>query len=251
MEAQDENWEEIDRTVKEFQQTLLRLKYLDRPVVAAPFSMTLGGGMEVCYPAARIQAAAETYMGLVEVGVGLIPGGGGTKELLLRHIESVQDIQELDLQPLVNKAFETIAMAKVSTSAEEGKVLRHLRPVDGITIHPEYLIHDAKRTVIALDEEGYRAPVRKKIRVVGENGYAVLKLGAYTMFQSGYISEHDLKIADKLAFVLAGGRVPAGTWVTEEYLLDLEREAFLSLVGEPKSQERMQYMLTHGKPLRN
>ncbi|GIM44901.1 hypothetical protein DNHGIG_04500 [Collibacillus ludicampi] len=129
--------------------------------------------------------------------------------------------------------------------------MRHLRPVDGITIQQDYLIHDAKKAVIALDEANYRAPSRKKIRVVGEGGYAVLKLGAYTMYQSGYISEHDLKIADKLAFVLAGGRVPAGTWVTEEYLLDLEREAFLSLVGEPKSQERMRYMLTKGKPLRN
>jgi 3-hydroxyacyl-CoA dehydrogenase len=198
-----------------------------------------------------MQAAAETYIGLVEVGVGLLPGGGGNKELLLRNIEAVQDQKDADLQPLVNKTFETIAMAKVSTSGHDAKKLGYLRQQDGITVNTDYLLHDAKQAALALAGAGYRAPRRKPIRVVGEAGYAVIKLGAIAMRQSGYISDHDVKIADKIAFVLAGGRVPANTWVTEEYLLDLEREAFMSLVGEPKSQERMQYMLSKGKPLRN
>jgi 3-hydroxyacyl-CoA dehydrogenase len=163
----------------------------------------------------------------------------------------VQDQKDVDLQPLVNKTFEAIAMAKVATSGPEAKKLGHLRREDNVTINNDYLIHDAKQAAIALADAGYKAPQKKKIRVVGEPGYAVMKLGAYTMKQSGYISDHDMKIADKLAFVLAGGRVPANSWVTEEYLLDLEREAFLSLCGEPKSQERMQYMLSKGKPLRN
>ncbi|GAX88832.1 3-hydroxyacyl-CoA dehydrogenase/enoyl-CoA hydratase family protein [Effusibacillus lacus] len=251
MEIQDENWDDVNWTVKQFQDTLMKLKYLDKPVVAAPHTMTLGGGIEVCFPADRIQAAAESYIGLVEVGVGLLPGGGGNKELLIRNIEAVQDQKDVDLQPFVNKTFETIAMAKVSTSGPEAKKLGHLRREDGITVNNDYLIHDAKQVALALADAGYKAPRKKKIRVVGEPGYAVMKLGAWTMRESGYISDHDLKIADKIAFVLAGGRVPANTWVTEEYLLDLEREAFLSLCGEPKSQERMQYMLSKGKPLRN
>lgn len=251
MEAQDENWDDINWTVKQFQDTLMKMKYLDKPVVAAPFAMTLGGGAEVSFPAARMQAAAETYIGLVEVGVGLLPGGGGNKELLLRNIEAVQDQKDADLQPLVNKTFETIAMAKVSTSGHDAKKLGYLRQQDGITVNNDYLLHDAKQAALALADAGYRAPRKKPIRVVGEAGYAVMKLGAINMRQSGYISDHDVKIADKIAFVLAGGRVPADTWVTEEYLLDLEREAFMSLVGEPKSQERMQYMLSKGKPLRN
>lgn len=251
MEAQEENWDDLNWTVKQFQDALMRLKYLDKPVVAAPFGMTLGGGAEVCYPADRIQAAAESYIGLVEVGVGLLPGGGGNKELLLRNIEAVQDQKDVDLQPLVNKTFETIAMAKVSTSGHDAKKLGHLRREDGVTVNGDFLIYDAKRTVLALADAGYRTPRKKSVRVVGEPGYAVMKIGAWSMRQSGYISDHDLKIAEKIAFVLAGGRVPANTRVTEEYLLDLEREAFLSLCGEPKSQERMRHMLSKGKPLRN
>lgn len=250
MEAQDENWDDINWMVKQFQDTLLKLKYISKPVVAAPFAMTLGGGIEVCYPADHIQAAAESYIGLVEVGVGLIPGGGGNKELLIRNIEAVQDQKDVDLQPFVNKTFETIAMAKVSMSGPEAKKLGHLRASDRITVNSDHLIYDAKKAALQLTD-GYVPRRKKDIRVVGESGYTVLKLGAYTMKQSGYISDYDLKIADKLAFVLAGGRVPANTMVTEEYLLDLEREAFLSLVAEPKTQERMQYMLTKGKPLRN
>ncbi|OOE01490.1 3-hydroxyacyl-CoA dehydrogenase [Anoxybacillus kestanbolensis] len=251
MEAQDDNYFEIEMVVRQFQQAMMNIKYSSKPVVVAPFAMTLGGGTEICLPASRIQAAAETYMGLVEVGVGLIPGGGGNKELYIKHLSGMPNGVEFDLQKVANKVFETIAMAKVSTSAAEARELNFLNAQDGISINGDHLIHDAKQAVLALYESGYKPPVRKKIPVVGETGYATLLLGAQGMYHSGYISEHDLKIAKKLAYVIAGGSVPYGTEVDEQYLLDLEREAFLSLVGEPKTQARMQHMLLKGKPLRN
>lgn len=251
MEAQDQNWPELDLMVRQFQKTMGSLRYVNKPVVAAPFGMTLGGGVEASLPADRIQASAETYMGLVETGVGLIPGGGGNKEMLLRWMDGVDPRDRLVLQPLVNRIFEIVAMAKVSTSALEAKDYKFLRETDGISMNQDHLIYDAKQAVLAMDQMGYQAPEPKKIPVVGETGYNTLRLGAYGLLQSGYISDHDYKIACKLAYVLSGGTVPEGTLVSEQYLLDLEREAFLSLAGEPKSQQRMQYMLTKGKPLRN
>lgn len=251
MEAQDENWDELNLAVHQFQQAMLRLKYLDKPVVAAPFNMTLGGGAEVCFPADRIQAAAETYMGLVEVGVGLIPGGGGNKEVLLRAIEGVPEGVEERLDSYVRKVFETIALAKVSTSAKDAKKLGLLRSTDGISVNRDYLLHDAKQVALGLANSGYQPRKPGLIPVIGESGMSLLKMGIYGMKQSGYISSHDEKIANHLARVLTGGAVPRGTMVSEQYLLDLEREAFLSLIGEPKTQQRMQHMLTKGKPLRN
>ncbi len=251
MEAQDDNIYELDMVVRHFQNAMMKIKYSSKPVVAAPFGMTLGGGAEVCLPAAHIQASSETYMGLVEVGVGLIPGGSGNKELYIKHLESMPAGVEFDLQKVANKVFESIAMAKVSTSGEEARDNNFLNIADGISVNGDHLLHDAKQAVLALHEKGYKPRVRKKVPVVGETGYATLLLGAHAMFQSGYISEHDLKIAKKLAYVIAGGKVPYGTEVDEQYLLDLEREAFLSLVAEPKSQQRMQHMLLKGKPLRN
>ncbi|WP_102344974.1 3-hydroxyacyl-CoA dehydrogenase/enoyl-CoA hydratase family protein [Bacillus sp. Marseille-P3661] len=254
MEAQDDNYFEIELVVRHFQNAMTKVKYSPKPVVAAPFGMTLGGGAEVCLPAAAIQAASETYIGLVEVGVGVIPGGGGNKELYLRHLEMLPKgaaAEVADLQKIANHTFETIAMAKVSTSAHEGKENGYLRRSDGISFNGDHLIHDAKQTVLALAAKGYKPPQRKKIPVVGESGYATMLLGALNLKNSGYISDHDMKIAEKLAFVIAGGRVPEGTLVDEQYLLDLEREAFLSLVAEPKTQQRMQHMLMRGKPLRN
>jgi len=251
MEAQDDNYFEIDLVVRRFQQAMMKLKYSRKPVVSAPFNMTLGGGTEVCLPTSYIQASSETYMGLVEVGVGLIPGGGGNKELYIRHLNRLPDGVKVDLQQVANKVFETIATAKVSTSAEEAKQYGFLNQNDGISVNGDHLLYDAKQKVLTLYEAGYRPPVKKKIPVVGETGYATMLLGAQSMYLSGYASEHDLKIAKKLAYVLAGGKVPFGTEVDEEYLLDLEREAFLSLIGEPKSQQRMQHMLLKGKPLRN
>ncbi len=251
MEAQDDNIFEIDMVVRHFQQAMMKIKYSSKPVVAAPFSMTLGGGTEVCLPTAHIQASAETYMGLVEVGVGLIPGGGGNKELYIKHLESMPNDVDFDLQNVANKVFETIATAKVSTSGEEARDLNFLNFVDGVSVNGDHLLYDAKQAALSLYEKGYKAPVRKKVPVVGETGYATLLLGAQNMLLSGYISEHDLAIAKKLAYVIAGGKVPFGTEVDEQYLLDLEREAFLSLLAQPKSQARMQHMLVKGKPLRN
>ncbi|MGM9929158.1 MAG: 3-hydroxyacyl-CoA dehydrogenase/enoyl-CoA hydratase family protein [Bacillus sp. (in: firmicutes)] len=251
MEAQDDNIFEIDMVIRHFQQAMMKIKYSVKPVVAAPFGMTLGGGTEVCLPAARIQAAHETYMGLVEVGVGVIPGGGGNKELYIKHLENMPKGVEFDLQKVANKVFETIAMAKVSTSGAETRQLNLLGNADGVSVNADHLLYDAKQVVLALAESGYKPPVRKKIPVVGETGYATLLLGAQNLKLSGYISDYDMKIAEKLAYVIAGGRVPYGTEVDEEYLLQLEREAFISLVQQGKTQARMQHMLAKGKPLRN
>lgn len=251
MEAQDQNFPELDLVVRRFQQTMARVRYSEKPVVAAPFQMALGGGVEVCMPADAIQAAHETYMGFVEPGVGLIPGGGGNKELLYRLIERIPDGVDVDMTKITNQAFELIATAKVSTSAEEARKFGFLRDFDGVSINDDHLLHDAKQKVLQLAETGYRPPKRVKIPVVGESGYGAMVIGAEAMKLSGYASDHDIKIAKKLAFVLAGGRVPGGTVVDEQYLLDLEREAFLSLLGEPKTQARMQHMLLKGKPLRN
>ncbi len=251
MEAQDDNYYEIEMVVRQFQQAMMNIKYSPKPIVTAPFGMTLGGGAEICLPSSHIQASMETYMGLVEVGVGLIPGGGGNKELYIRHLQGLPNGVEKDLGKITNHVFETIAMAKVATSAAEARGNNFLSKNDGISINGDHLLHDAKRAVLALANKGYMAPKRNKVPVSGETGYATLLLGAEAMLNSGFISEHDLKIAQKLGFVLAGGRVAYGTEVDEQYLLDLEREAFLSLVGEPKSQQRMQHMLIKGKPLRN
>jgi 3-hydroxyacyl-CoA dehydrogenase len=251
MEAQDDNVFEIDMVVRHFQQAMMKIKYSSKPVVSAPFGMTLGGGSEVCLPAAHIQASMETYMGLVEVGVGLIPGGGGNKELYMKHLANLPNGVEFDLQKVANKVFETIAMAKVSTSGDEARDNNFLNKADGVSVNGDHLLYDAKQAALSLYERGYKAPIRKKVPVVGETGYGTLLLGAQSMYQSGFISEHDLLIAKKLAYVIAGGKVPFGTEVDEQYLLDLEREAFLSLIAQPKSQQRMQHMLVKGKPLRN
>ncbi|WP_071393644.1 3-hydroxyacyl-CoA dehydrogenase/enoyl-CoA hydratase family protein [Bacillus tuaregi] len=251
MEAQDDAIFELDWIISSFQQTMMKIKYSTKPVVVAPFAMTLGGGAEVCLPAARIQASLETYIGLVETGVGLIPGGGGNKELYLKHLQAIPEGVDMDLQKIANQVFETIALAKVSSSGTEAREMRFLNRDDGISVNGDYLLYDAKQAVLSLYEKGYKPPRKEKIPVVGETGYATLLLGARAMKASGYISDYDLKIAQKLAFVIAGGRVPYGTKVEEEYLLQLEKEAFLSLVTEKKSQERMQHMLLKGKPLRN
>jgi len=251
-EIQDENWDDIELSVKAFQDALMAIKYFEKPVVAAPFGLTLAGGCEICLSSAAMRAAAETYMGLVEVGVGLIPAGGGTKEMLLRCSEGVPPEVDADLFPFVRRAFETVGMAKVATSAKEAQRFGFMRSTDRITINRDHLIHDAKRTVLALAKEGYQPPrPRKNIKVVGEKGFALLQMGLFYMREGGYISEYDEHVGRKLAYIFSGGNLPDGSEVTEQYILDLEREAFLSLCGEPKTQERMQYTLKTGKPLRN
>lgn len=251
-EIQDENWDDLEFSVKAFQDTLMGIKYFEKPVVAAPFGLTLAGGCEICLASSRVQAAAETYMGLVEVGVGLIPAGGGTKEMVLRCMEGIPAGVEVDLLPFVRKAFETVAMAKVATSAKEAQQMGYMRYTDKITINRDYLLHDAKRTVLDMVRDGYRPPRPKKsIKVMGEKGYALLQMGLFYMREGGYISEYDEHVAKKIAHIMTGGNLPDGTEVSEQYLLDLEREAFLSLCGEPKTQARIEHMLKTGKPLRN
>jgi 3-hydroxyacyl-CoA dehydrogenase len=250
MEAQDEEWDEIDSIIRLFQNTMYGLKRFEKPVVAAPHRMTLGGGVEVCMPADQIVASAETYYGLVEVGVGLIPAGGGCKELALR-VSQLAAHPEAELQPYLNQAFETVGMAKVSGSGHEAKRMGLMKPTDRVVVNQDHVIHEAKQAVLRMAGAGYEPIREERIRVAGAEGKAILQLGAYTLRQGGYISDHDVLIAKKLAHVLAGGDVPAGSLVTEQYMLDLEREAFLSLCGEPKTQQRMQHMLAKGKALRN
>jgi 3-hydroxyacyl-CoA dehydrogenase len=257
--AQEEEWDDLDWMIKSFQDSFIKLKYLDKPVVAAPAGMALGGGCEICLASDRVRYAAETYMGLVEVGVGLLPAGGGTKELLLRNTDHIFEVQkgglypkQIELMPFVARAFEAIAMAKVSTSGPEAVELGYLRPSDSMTVNRDYLTEDAKKTVLAMNMEGYRASrPRDDIKVAGENTFAMIKLGLWSMHESGFITEHDVTVSTKVGYVLCGGNVLEYTKVSEQYLLDLEREAFLSLCGDPKTQDRIQHMLSTGRPLRN
>jgi 3-hydroxyacyl-CoA dehydrogenase len=253
LEAQEENWEEIDMIVRAFQNATMSLRYSPRPVVVAPFQMTFGGGCEMTLHADRVRAAAETYIGLVEVGVGLIPAGGGTKELLLRTLDSIpRNLDDADPFPFVKRAFETIALAKVATSAEEARAFGFLSADDTVSMNRDRLIADAKQEVLALAATGYVAPQpRKDILALGMPALATLKLGIHQMIRGGYISDYDALIGEKLARILTGGDLNHPTRVSEQYLLDLEREAFLSLCGERKTQERIGHMLKSGKPLRN
>ena len=251
LEAQEENWEEIDLMIRAFQQTTMALRYADVPVIVAPAGLTLGGGCEIVLHGDRVQAAADTFMGLVEVGVGLIPAAGGTKEMVARAAEETPIGTPDYLQP-IQRAFETVAFAKVSSSAPDAQRLGYLRPVDALTMNRERLLADAKARALQRVTDGYHPPPpRDAIRVGGDAVLAALKLGIHLAWRAGRISEHDALIGRKLATIMAGGTLPHPTTVTEQELLDLEREAFLSLVGERKTLERIQYTLKTGKPLRN
>jgi 3-hydroxyacyl-CoA dehydrogenase len=251
LEAQDENWDELDLMVRTFQRTTMALRYADVPVVVAPAGMALGGGCEICLHADRVQAAAETYIGLVEAGVGLIPAGGGTKEMVARAAEQIPP-GSTDLLPAIQRAFETIGFAKISSSAPDARRLGLLRAVDGVTMNRDRLIADAKARALQRVADGYQPPApRRAIPVGGDAVLAPLKLGIHLAWRAGRISDHDALIGRRLAAIMGGGTLPHPTTVTEEYLLDLEREAFLSLLGERKTQERIQHTLKTGKPLRN
>ncbi|NEM99608.1 3-hydroxyacyl-CoA dehydrogenase/enoyl-CoA hydratase family protein [Pontibacter burrus] len=250
MYALDQDYDELNMIIRQFQNTMMRMRYSAIPVVGAPHGLTLGGGCELNLHVDHIQAAAETYMGLVEFGVGLIPGGGGTKEMTLRAADMYAD-GDIELNDLKN-VFLNIGMAKVSTSAKEAVDLGFMRKSDGITINSNRLIADAKAQAILLAESGYTKPVqRTDIKVQGRGALGMFLTGANAMMTGRYMSEHDLKISQKLAYVMCGGDLSAPTEVSEQYLLDLEREAFLSLTGERKTLERIQSILTTGKPLRN
>jgi 3-hydroxyacyl-CoA dehydrogenase len=253
MEAQEENWEELDMMVRAFQSSIMSVRYSPKPVVVAPFNMVFGGGCEFVLHADRVRAAAETYIGLVEVGVGIIPAGGGTKEMLVRTLDSIpKSMTDADPFPFVKRAFETIALAKVATSAEEARTLNMLDEDDTISMNSDRLIADAKKEVLALAETGYIEPQpRTDILALGLPALSTLKLGIHQMKRGGYISDHDAEIGTQLAKILTGGDLNHPTRVSEQYLLDLEREAFLSLIGTRKTQERMAHMLKTGKPLRN
>src|SRR5512134_454144 len=251
LEAQNRQYANIGKMVGGFQDACMRLRYSGRPVVAAPAGMALGGGTEMCLAADRIRASAETYMGLVEVGVGLLPAGGGLKEMAIRHLEGIPEGVAADPLPFLRKAFETVGMAKVSTSAKEARELGFLRHTDRITLQRDFLIRDAKNTVLAMNREGYEMPEPRSVALPGRSAFPAFAYGLYTMKTAGQISEHDEKIGRRIAAVLTGGDVPPGTKRSEQELLDLEREAFLSLCGEEKTQARIQFMLMKGKPLRN
>lgn len=250
MSAVEQEYDEIDFMIRAFQNAIMRVRYSSVPVVVAPHGMALGGGCEMAMHSDRVQAAAETYIGLVEVGVGLIPGGGGTKEMALRVSDSLE-AGDVELNVLQN-AFMNIAQAKVSTSAYEAFDMKVFRKEDMVSVNADRRIADAKATALRLSEAGYNQPVqRKDIKVQGKTGIALFKAGIYGMKSGRYISDHDVKIADKIAYVMCGGDLSYPQMVSEQYLLDLEREAFLSLTGERKTLERIQAILQGGKPLRN
>ncbi|MDR7554753.1 MAG: 3-hydroxyacyl-CoA dehydrogenase/enoyl-CoA hydratase family protein [Armatimonadota bacterium] len=251
LEAQEGNWEELDLALRAFQQVTTAIRRAPFPVVAAPFGRTLAGAVELCMACAHVQAAAETYMGLVETGVGLIPAGSGTMEMARRAAARIPDGVDADLLPFVRWVFETMATARVSTSAEEARALGYLRPSDGITMHGDRLLADAKAAALALARAHWRPAPPAPIRVVGQRGYAAIESWLHIMRTGGHITDHDVVVSRKLAYVLCGGPVPDGTRVAEEYLLDLEREAFLSLLGTRATQDRIRHMLQTGKPLRN
>ena len=251
MFAADQDFEEINMAIKAFQNMNMRVRYSSIPVVIAPHALALGGGCEMSLHADKVVASAETYIGMVEFAVGLIPGGGGSKEFSLRASDAYSE-GNIDEQ-ILKEYFLNIAMAKVSTSAAEAFDLKIFKTGhDEIVMNSKRRISEAKRAVLELADEGYTKPSeRKDIKVLGRSGMAMFYAGANAMFSGNYISEHDKKISQKLAYVLCGGDLSSYTFVSEQYLLDLEREAFLSLCGERKTLERIQNMLTTGKPLRN
>ena len=250
MEAQEGNWDEIDAIVRQFQMATNRLAQCAVPVVTVPHGLTLGGGCEVTLAGDAIRAAAETYIGLVEVGAGVVPAGGGCLRLYKRNVAALPDPS--DVYPALRKTFETIGMAKVATSAEEARDLGFLRAQDTWSMNGDHRVADAKDLALAMARAGFETPLpEREIPVMGKAGVALVESVLYNMEQAGYVSEHDRKIGLELGRILSGGDVPGPTAVSEQHILDLERESFLRLCGERKSLERMQAILQTGKPLRN
>ena len=258
LSIQEGEWDDVELAVRAFQRMTAAIKFCPRPVVTAPYGFCFGGGAEIALHSARRQAHAELYMGLVETGVGLLPAGGGSKEMTLHAVNAAASVREggrsesVELLEALRKNFETVAMAKVSASAVEARRLGFLSPNDQVTMNRERLLVDARDLAWEMAHAGYAAPLpRTDIPAPGQNLLATLKLGVHTMRQGDYISDHDVKVANRAAYVLCGGDITPGTPVSEQYLLDLEREAFLSLCGEKKTQERIAFTLKTGKPLRN
>lgn len=250
--VQSQMWRELEMMIKFGQDAFMGFRTAPKPVVAAPHQMALGGGCEICLAADRIVADAETYIGLVEVGIGVIPGWGGCKEMVRRHVSPHMNATNVNPTPYLRKVFETVGFAKVSTSGEEARELGFLAPTDRVVLNSDHRIAEAKQSVLAMNDASYRAPnVKGNVYAAGRDVVAAVNVEIYGMIQAGYISEYDGVVARKLGYVLAGGDLSQGQWMDEQYFLDLEREAFLSLVGEKKTQDRIQYMLENNKPLRN
>ena len=260
--VQEEEWDDVDLVIRQFQGMTQAIKFSPKPVVSAPFGLCLGGGTEISLHAAARQPHAELYTGLVEVGVGLLPGGGGCKEMLLRAVDSAAAAKgrssnealagSVEMLEAMKKAFETIATAKVATSSHEARGLGFLSDSDRITMNRERVLSDAKARALELARSGYEPPVpRTDIPAPGESLLAALKMGVHLMRQGDFITDYEVKLGGKIAEALCAGNITPGTPVSEQYILDLEREGFKSLCGERKTQERIQYTLKTGKTLRN
>lgn len=244
------NWDAIDQALKNAQDAYMANKYSEKPIVVAPFGTTLGSGCEMAMQCAAIQTAGETYMGLVDFGVGLIPANGGIKEMTMRAIDRVKGTSAFVLDFLA-PYLTNIYTAKVSSSAKDAVNAGYVKATDKITLNNDFLIADAKKRVLAIIEDGYTAPVSRPFPAPGQNQISPLRARTKNMVWAGYLSEHDWLICCKVVDIMGGGQVMSGSLINEQYLLDLEREAYLSLCGEPKTQDRLVSMLTKGKPLRN
>jgi 3-hydroxyacyl-CoA dehydrogenase len=251
MLAQNQDWDTLDGAAKKMQDLNMRMRYFSKPVVIAPAGLALGGGAEVMMHGSRIVAGAELYTGLVEVGAGVIPAGGGTKEILRRILNPPMRTENAQALPFLQRIFDLIGMAKVATSAEEARKLGLLGPCDRVVINRDHLISEAKKEVLHLVSIGFHPPAPEKVYAVGRDGLGALKVGIHMFKKGGYITEYESVIANQLARVMTGGDLSQPSWVEEQYILDLEREAFLSLCGEEKTQQRMWNLLQTGKVLRN
>jgi 3-hydroxyacyl-CoA dehydrogenase len=252
MAAEEKQWDQIDEIAKALQNFLMAVRYSPKPVVTAPYQYTLGGGCEVAMAGARVCAHAESYVGLVEVGMGLIPAGGGCKEMLRRVVSPAMQTPNTDPLPFLQRVFETIGLGKVATSAEEAKQMGFFAPSDRVVLNRDQLIAEAKRTVLEMVTQGYRPPARGKIiYAAGERMLAALRVALHMMIEGKYASEHDGVVGRNLAYILCGGNLTSPTWVDEQYILDLEREMFISLCGEQKTRDRISHFLNTGKILRN
>jgi 3-hydroxyacyl-CoA dehydrogenase len=249
--AQQGMWDVLDQAVKKLQDMNMRMRYFPKPVVVAPAGMALGGGCEITMHGNRVVAFSETYIGLVELGAGVIPAGGGTKEIVRRIVNPPMRTPDAEVLPFLQQAFLQIGQAKVATSAEEARQFKILGPQDRVVMNRDYLLSEARKEVRHMADTGYHPPAPEPIYAAGRDSLAAIQIGAWSFKEGKYITEYEGLIAGKLAKVMTGGDLSRPTWVNEQYILDLEREAFLSLCGEAKTQERMWALLNTGKPLRN
>jgi 3-hydroxyacyl-CoA dehydrogenase len=251
MYAQQEQWDEIDELLRNFQDINMQMRYSPKPIIAAPFGYTMGGGAEIMLHANRIVASSELYTGLVELMQGVIPAGGGTKEMLRRVLNPPMRTEDAEPLPFVQRIFMQVGTVKVATSAVEAREMGMLGDADRIVMNGDHLLAEAKREARHMADTGYSPPQPEKIFAVGRDILAAIRVGAFMFHEGGYISDHDKLVAEKFAYALTGGDISRPQWVNEQYILDLEREVFLSLIGEKKTQERMWHFLQTGKPLRN